>query len=381
MPFVQSQVHTHATNRLLANVDALSGVFSFLAVNTAACFACAEFFSAWYHITGTPDVLRKYNRFEEMFRVWYNNEMKWFYKKKFPTPEQEKTRDVMFNKFLTTHALANALRCTLRFIGVERRLERTEWQKYGHRDVIKHYRSGFMGRLKKYLPLVLQDWDQSYSPRAEYAHSSHAYTLSALACWYIPYNRVSWKETFEETFEDTTYHFTLNNKRPSELQTNHWYEISRREEGDDIWEHLRCAMRFGPPSLDFFKFALGTFPDAFAREEFIPVVKGFVEHRMKSIKSAKMVLTFFKRYHRIECEFPPESYYPMDSVTQTAFLKDALPVLEKCLGGSPKLAKKAKIWLEMYQNIFSGYWKQVSREANLKKILARPAPPPIPTLD
>lgn len=373
MPF-QSQVHTDATKRLLSNVDALSGVFSFLAVNTAACFACADFFSAWHHITATADILRKYNRFQKIFQLWYVKEMKWFYKKKFPTIEREKTCDLIFHKYLTSHALAKALRCTIRFIAVERRLEES-WQQYNNCNTEAHSRYWFVGRLKKYLPAVLKDWDEFYSPRAEYAHSPHAHTLSFLACWYLPFTRIAWSTKFP----DAPHDFALC-ERPPELRMD-IHCIKPRRQDAVICEHLRNAMKFGPASLDFFKFALGTFPDAFVYndeypdifvEEFLPIVREFVHDRMKSIKSAKMVLTFWKRYHEIYCSFPRESHYPIDSFTQRAFLKDALPVLDKCLGGSPKLAKKAKIWLQMYQNIFFEHWKQVSRENNLKNILARP---------
>lgn len=363
MPFVQSQVHTDATTRLLANVDALSGVFSFLVVNTAACFACEDFFSAWYHITGTLDTLRTYDRFQEMFRVWYDSEMKWFYKKKFPTIERGKTCDLLFNKFLTSHALANALRSTLRYISVQRQIGETFRREFRYDVAQKHYMCGFIGRLQKYLPAVLQDFDESYSPRAEYAHSSHAYTLSFLACWYLPYERLSWTTTFEDP-EDISI-----SRTPYELRNRFWHEIHSREEGDPVWDHVWNAMKLGPPSLQFFKFALRTFPDVFAKKkEFPPLVENFVQQTMASVKSARMVLTYYKRRHGICCSFPP-NLKGVSSVTREAFLVDALPVLDKCLCGKKQLAKKGAKWVKQYQLWFPASWEKVSREAGLKNIL------------
>lgn len=363
MPFVQSQVRADATARLLANVDALSGVFSFLAVNTAACFACEDFFSAWYHITGTPEILQAYGRLQEMFRVWYNKEIKWFYKKKCPKFEREKICDLVFNKFLASHALAKALRCTLRFIGVQRRLNQRSWKKYRSHYAQEHYSYGFIERLKEYLPAVLQDFGESYSPRAEYAHSSHAHTLSFLACWYLPYSRLSWTTTCE------LHNMRTLEERPFEIQSNGWHAIYEWAEHDPIWNHLRNAMKLGPPSLGFFKFALATFPDAFTKdEEFLTIVKSFVQNKMASIRSAEMVLRFYKRLHGMSVS--PHYDDPVCSIGRIAFLEDALPVLDKCLGGSEKLAKKGAIWLKEYQKCFPEHWEPVSREVGLKNILA-----------
>ena len=358
MPFDQSPVHVNVRERLFRNVDALSGVFSFLEVSTAARFACTDFFAAWYNITGTPRALRVWDRVETMFKAWYDRQILWYLNGGSRRDYLEGTSRQVFCRFLSSHALAVALNDVFHLCSLKRRdevqsLESQRKAQYlprkKQRDaqylLLQSQRKAHYlfteNRLKKSIPLVLQDWTSGHAPLTEYASSPRALMLSYLVFAHAPVQALAWSKPYRpgkvryDTLDDVAqFHFDENvccnyivNVIMSGLMTA------------DLFMYICTDERFGRGGYEFFFHQKGNV-------NFLPAVDKMVqETQTQSVKYMLHVVNFYEYHFRHLVDFVCHDKTRSWSWAQTR--SKVLPFLKKCFE-NPKLVDDAKKLMKKY---------------------------------
>jgi len=400
MPFVEMQAGTGATARLLQNRDALADVFSFLAVDTVACFACADFFSAWYHITGTSSALAAHDRLQAMFELWCDEGISWFVQYNDEVAGcwqayEEAATSVIFERFLRSHALAAAFNGMFHFGGLRRRkgafanyhesdaicnhtFHRSKRDKLNRKKVREEEYVFAEDRLKKHIPQVLHDWRRFYAPLEEYAHLPRAHFLSHLVFTYVQIGALSPPgDCCDPEFGNDPYLGSAALHELGDAQDENEYFREIKEIRGDL-RHLKNAILLGlllTPELfmyicrihagdNYVSYGVEYFE---TRKYLYPFVDAMARRVRAFNTCTKWCLTCILEYYAQHHEY----YFGLEDQPKiTAFMLEVLPFLDDCIE-DPRLAKRAMIRATKFRIECAklGVWQQVKSGAVLKNVL------------
>lgn len=336
--------HDGAKARWLENGDALSVVFSFLVVNTSACFACADFFSAWHNITGTAEALEIWGRVENMFEAWYDIQMLWYLKHDRWQDYENGIGKTMFRRFLQSHALANALNDMFHLCSMKRRSDKSLPRYY-------RVRVGYSfteERLKKSVPLVLQDWTEHYSVLEKYADVPHAYALSYLVFTHAPIQPLAWSEPY----------ITVTPRKTYDTMADIASFVEKINFDRDRF-YLKTMMLRGLMTPNLFVYAVkkwsavrdvyffdGEYGD---RDDFLPVVDKMVrESRPVSVDYMLAVLDYYEVYYSLTFARRYSMLFDEVEARRKGLVSRVMPFLNKC-AEDPKLVASSRECIALYQ--------------------------------